>query len=161
MVSFYIQVSKIMKERDEIFMREALLEAKKAYASREVPVGTVLVYEGNIIARGSNSVEQNRDASQHAELVCMQRGAKEFSNWRLQGCTLYCTLEPCAMCAGAMILFRLNRLVYGAKDLRHGAIEVLEKPHEIHRVTFDGGILKEEAKALMQEFFRERRKEHA
>ena len=65
------------------------------------------------------------------------------------------------MCAGAMILFRLNRLVYGAKDLRHGAIEVLEKPHEIHRVTFEGGILEEEAKALMQKFFRERRKEHA
>jgi len=160
MISFYVQVSKIMKEYDEIFMREALLEAKKAYACREVPVGAILVCHDTVIARASNAVEKNCDASQHAELLCMKRGAAELSNWRLHDCTLYCTLEPCAMCAGAMILFRLKRLVYGAKDLRHGAIEVLEKPHEIHRVAYEGGVLVEEAKNLMQDFFRERRKEH-
>lgn len=158
MVSFYIQVSKIMHASDEDFMREAILEAKKAYAVGEVPVGCVIVSDGNIIARASNSVESNCDASMHAELVCMQRAAKKLGNWRLIGCTLYCTLEPCAMCAGAMILFRIERLVYGAPDLRHGAIEVLEKPHEIHQVSFSGGVLDHEARSMMQEFFRERRR---
>lgn len=144
---------------DEIFMREALLEAKKAYTQKEVPIGAVLVFEGKIISRGSNLVEQNRDASCHAELVCLQNGAKVLDNWRLLKCTLYCTLEPCAMCAGAMILFRIERLVYGAKDLRHGAIDVLERPHPIHQVATRGGVLESEAQCLMKEFFQERRSE--
>lgn len=159
MLRFYIQVGKIMDLHDENFMREALLEAKKAYADGEVPVGAVLVCDQKIVARGRNCVESLCDASQHAELVCLQKGAAHFSNWRLLDCTLYCTLEPCAMCAGAMLLFRLKRLVYGAKDLRHGAIEVLAKPHEIHNVAFEGGLLEEESRSLLQDFFRQRRME--
>ncbi|MDN3505690.1 MAG: tRNA adenosine(34) deaminase TadA [Simkaniaceae bacterium] len=149
---------------DEIFMREALLEAKKAFVIEEVPVGCVLVSAGEIIARGHNLVEQKKDASAHAELLCLQEGAKKIGNWRLSDTTLYCTLEPCAMCAGAMALFRIKRLVYGAPDLRHGAngtvFDVLSKAHPIHQVEVLGGVCEEEAKGLMQEFFRERRKQN-
>ncbi|NGX48243.1 MAG: tRNA-specific adenosine deaminase [Chlamydiae bacterium] len=145
-------------------MREALLEAKKAFALGEVPVGAVLVYEGEIITRAHNLVEQKLDASAHAELLCLQEAAKILSNWRLQNAILYCTLEPCAMCAGAMALFRILRLVYGAPDLRHGAngsvFDVLNRPHPIHQVEVKGCVCEGEAKALMQEFFRERRKKH-
>lgn len=147
-----------MITQDEEWMREAIEEAKKAFTMDEVPVGSVLVFENQVISRAANSVELNCDASKHAELLCMQRGAAELGNWRLTSCTLYSTLEPCAMCAGAMILFRIKRLVYGAPDLRHGAITVLEKPHEIHQVKFKGGVLEKEAQKLMQNFFRNRRR---
>ena len=149
---------------DENFMREALLEAKNAFVSGEVPVGAVLVFEGKIIARAHNLVEKRVDASCHAELLCLQKGAEILGNWRLQNADLYCTLEPCAMCAGAATLFRIRRLVYGATDLRHGAhktiFKVLGKPHPIHTVEVNGGILAEEAKALLQEFFHQRRREN-
>lgn len=139
-------------------MREALLEAEKAYIRKEVPIGAVLVHRGRIIARASNSVEGDCDASCHAELLCMRRASCAFKNWRLINTVLYCTLEPCAMCAGAMILFRITRLVYGARDLRHGAIQILKEPHQIHQVAFVGGILEKEAGELMRQFFKERRK---
>ncbi|NGX38401.1 MAG: tRNA-specific adenosine deaminase [Chlamydiae bacterium] len=140
-----------MSSDDENFMREALLEAKKAFALGEVPVGAVLVSDGKIIARAHNVVEQNGDASCHAELLCLQRGAKELNNWRLLECTLYCTLEPCAMCAGAMTLFRIQRLVYGAPDLRYGS-----RPIDSIEVT--SGVCEEEAGNLLKGFFRKRRK---
>lgn len=147
---------------DENFMREALLEAKKAFAAQEVPVGAVLIHKDTIIARGHNLVEQTKNASAHAELVCLQEGAKILDNWRLLECTLYCTLEPCPMCAGAMALFRIKRLVYGAPDLRHGAngsvFNVLNTPHPIHQVEVMGGCCEEESRALMKEFFAMRRK---
>ena len=149
-----------MQSSDENFMREALLEAKKAFAIGEVPVGAVLVFNDKIIARAHNFVEEKQDASCHAEVLCMQKGAKSLDNWRLLDSTLYCTLEPCAMCAGAMALFRIKRLVYGAPDLRHGAngtvFDVL-RPHPIHRIEVQDGVLEGESKALMQEFFRKRR----
>ncbi|MBS0629194.1 MAG: nucleoside deaminase [Verrucomicrobia bacterium] len=147
---------------DEKFMLEALAEAKKAFASAEVPVGAVLVYQDTIIGRGHNLVEQNQNAAHHAELICLQEGAKKLGNWRLLDCTLYCTLEPCPMCAGAMALFRIKRLVYGAPDLRHGAngtvFNVLNSPHPIHQVEVEGGCCAEQAKGLMKEFFGLRRK---
>lgn len=147
---------------DENFMREALLEAKKAFASEEVPVGAVLVYQNQIIGRGHNFVETQNNASLHAEMVCLQDAAAKLGKWRLLDCTLYCTLEPCPMCAGAMTLFRIKRLVYGAPDLRHGAngsvFNVLNRPHPIHQVEVEGGCLVEEAKGLMKEFFALRRK---
>lgn len=148
---------------DQNFMREALLEAKKAFDSAEVPVGAVLVHNGTIIARGHNLVEKSCNAASHAELICLQEGAKKLSNWRLLECTLYCTLEPCPMCAGAMALFRIKRLVYGAPDLRHGAngsvFNVLNSPHPIHQVEVQGGCCAAEAAALMREFFALRRKD--
>lgn len=148
---------------DEIFMREALLEAKKAFALGEVPVGAVFVLDGEIVARKHNFVENKVDASAHAELLCLQEAAKTLGSWRLGG-VLYCTLEPCSMCAGALALYRVERLVYGAPDLRHGAngtvFDVLSRPHPIHKVEVRGGVLVEESKALMQEFFRNRRREN-
>lgn len=147
---------------DFYFMKEALQEAKKAFVLQEVPVGAVLVHEGKIVARGHNLVESKKDASCHAEMVCLKAAALHFNNWRLTGATLYCTLEPCAMCAGAMILSRIERLVWGAKDLRHGAhgsfIDLLGKEHPIHQIQVQGGVLEEEASQLMREFFQARRK---
>jgi len=154
-----------MAQEDKKFMREALLEAKKAFEEGEVPVGAVLVHQGKIIGRAHNCVEQKKDTSCHAEMLCLQQGAKIFSNWRLLETTLYCTLEPCAMCAGAMALFRVARLVYAAPDLRHGAngtvFDVLSRPHPIHQVEVVSGICEEEAKELLQSFFQKRREDVA
>jgi len=152
-----------MYNLDEKFMREALLEAKKAFAKEEVPIGAILVYQDEIIGRSHNLVEQNQDASCHAELLCLQEGAKQIGNWRLLETTLYCTIEPCAMCAGAMILSRIGRLVYGAPDLRHGAngsiFHVLDRPHPIHALQVTAGVCAEEASDLLKSFFKKRRAE--
>ncbi len=148
---------------EEIFMHEALVEAKKAFNAGEVPVGAVLVYEGKIVARAHNRVEQEKDATCHAEMLCIRASARLLGNWRLTGATLYCTLEPCSMCAGALLLARVDTLVYGAKDLRHGAdgsfIDLLKKKHPTHEIKVYGGVLEEEARTLMQTFFQQRRKE--
>ena len=150
-------------EIDRKFMSQALLEAEKALLENEIPIGAVLVCNGEIISRGKNAVECCRDASCHAEMLCLQRGAKKLGNWRLLNATLYCTLEPCIMCAGAMILFRIKRLVYGAPDLRHGGdgsiVDCLDGSHPIHNIDVTSGICEGEAKAKMQEFFRNRRKQ--
>lgn len=146
---------------DEIWMREALEEAKKAAAQGEVPVGAVLVYHGEIIARAHNRVEELKDATAHAEMLCLKEGAAALGNWRLLDATLYCTLEPCSMCAGAMILSRVKTLVWGAPDLRHGAhgswVDLLSQPHPIHQLEVRQGILQEESAALLKGFFKQRR----
>ncbi len=111
----------IPSNEDERFMLEALKEAWKAFQNGEVPVGAVLVKDGKMIAKGSNQVELLHDATAHAEMICMTAGEAALENWRLVETTLYCTLEPCVMCAGAMLLSRVPRLVWGAPDLRHGA----------------------------------------
>ncbi len=151
-----------MINRDEIFMREALKEAKKAFDADEVPVGAVLVYNDKIIARGHNQVELLQDATAHAEMVCLTSGAAALSNWRLTDATLYCTLEPCCMCAGAMISSRITRLVYGAPDLRVGVcgswINLFDKAHPIHGFEITRGVLEAEAAALMRDFFQATRK---
>lgn len=149
-----------MKIKNE-YMIEALAEAKKAFTLGEVPVGAVLVVGEKIIARAHNRVESERNASCHAELLCLQQGAKALGNWRLNEATLYSTLEPCPMCAGAMIHFRLKRVVWGAPDVRCGAdgswVPLLQEPHPIHQVEVCRGVLAEEASALMRAFFQERR----
>lgn len=148
---------------DEFFMREALREAEKAFQLGEVPVGAVLVSQGGIIARGHNQVESLRDASAHAEMVCVKKASAHVANWRLLDTTLYSTLEPCAMCAGALILSRVGTLVWGAKDLRHGAhgswVNLFDLSHPIHRLDVRSGVLQEEAAALMISFFRKRRED--
>jgi len=148
-------------ESDERFMREALAEAQEAFAKEEVPVGAVLVYQGRVVARAHNLVESRRDATAHAELLCLQMGAEVLGNWRLVGATLYCTLEPCPMCAGAMIHSRLERLVWGAPDLRCGAhgswVNILDAGHPIHQMLVASGVMKEECAALMRVFFKQRR----
>lgn len=144
-------------------MFEALTEAKKAFAIGEVPVGAVLVLRGEIIARAHNMTESMQDPSAHAELLCIRIASKKLGNWRLTGSTLYTTLEPCSMCAGAAILGRVEKVVWGAPDLRHGAagsfIDLLGANHPIHQVEYASGYLADECATLMKEFFQQRRKE--
>jgi tRNA(adenine34) deaminase len=150
------------EEIDLFFMKEALKEAKKAEKSKEVPVGAVLVYQNKIISRGHNQVELLQDATAHAEMIALTAGAGVFENWRLLNTTLYCTLEPCIMCAGAMILSRIKRLVFGANDLRVGAagsfVDVFAEKHPMHQIKIAKNILEEECSFLLQDFFQKRRK---
>ncbi len=151
------------EDEDEKFMLEALREAWKAFQKKEVPVGAVLVKEGRVIARGYNQVEMLNDATAHAEMLCLTAGESALENWRLQDTTLYCTIEPCSMCAGAMLLTRITRLVWGAPDIRHGAngswINIFEKPHPMHTISIKKGVLEDYAANLMKDFFRILRKE--
>ena len=143
---------------DEQWMRVALEEAQKAADLEEVPVGAIAVYEGQIIGRGFNRKESDQNPTAHAEIFALQEAAAHLQNWRLLNVTLYCTLEPCPMCAGAMIQARLPRLVYGAKDTRFGAdgsiVQVFTAEGFNHHVEVTRGVLEEEAAALLQQFFR-------
>jgi tRNA(adenine34) deaminase len=142
-------------------MEAALAEARSAAGSGEVPIGAVVLHDGVIIARGQNSVLRNNDPTAHAEIVTLREAAKALGNYRLNGCTLYVTLEPCSMCAGAMIHARLGRLVFAAVDPKAGAcgsvLEVLNHPRLNHQMQVEKGIMGEEAGELLRSFFRERR----
>lgn len=148
---------------DETFMLEALKEAWKAFEAEEVPVGAVLVKNGKIIARGYNQVELLKDATAHAEMLCLSSGEVALENWRLLETTLYCTLEPCLMCAGAMFLTRISKLVYGAPDLRHGVngswMNIFDSKHPMHAFEIQSGVLAAPAAELMRLFFQKRREE--
>ena len=143
-------------------MKEALKEAKKAFEKEEVPVGAVLVHSGKIIARGHNQVELLQDATAHAEMLCLTVGAASLENWRLTGTTLYCTLEPCAMCAGAILASRVDRLVWAAPDIRLGAngswIDLFKIKHPMHSLEITSGVLQEESSFLLKSFFEKTRK---
>ena len=145
------------------FMQEALVEARAAAKLGEVPVGAVLVFEGQIIAKAHNLVESTSSALAHAEMLCLKQGSEVLKNWRLLEATLYCTLEPCPMCAGAMIHSRLKRLVWGAKDLRCGAhgswVNLLDTPHPIHQLSVTTGVLEELCAEELKIFFKRRREE--
>ena len=149
---------------DEKFMLEALKEAWKAFNSGEVPVGAVLAHKGRVIARGYNQVEMLKDATAHAEMLCITAGESAMENWRLAETTLYCTIEPCSMCAGAMFLARVPNLVWGAPDVRHGAngswINLFEKPHPTHAIAIRVGILEGYCSDLLKNFFQKRRQEN-
>ncbi|MGM0440727.1 MAG: tRNA adenosine(34) deaminase TadA [Chlamydiota bacterium] len=148
---------------DHKFMGEALKEARKAYNAKEVPVGAVLVHEGRVIARGYNQVEMLKDATAHAEMLCLTAGAAALDNWRLNETTLYCTLEPCAMCAGAILLARVGRLVWGAPDVRHGAngswVDLFAQSHPMHSLEVTQRVMAEQSAFLMKDFFHQRRQE--
>jgi len=152
---------KIFSKFDHEMMKEALLEAKKSFENEEVPVGAVLVHDQKIIARSHNQMEELKDPSAHAEVLAIRAGAEAVGDWRLLQTTLYTTLEPCLMCAGALLLARVGRVVWGAPDLRHGAhgsyINVFESEHPTHTLQIEGGLLKEESAILMRDFFRRRR----
>jgi len=143
------------------FMQSALTEARLAAEAGEVPIGAVVVREGEVIARGQNRVLRDLDPTAHAEIVALRAAATALGNYRLPGCTLYVTLEPCAMCAGAMIHARLDRLVYAAADPKAGAcgsvLAVLNHPQLNHQMAVERGILADEAAELLRGFFRERR----
>ena len=142
---------------DARFMNAALAEARRAAAEDEVPVGAVLVRDGQIVSRDRNRRERLHDPTAHAEMLAITSAAAELETWRLEGCTLYVTLEPCAMCAGAVVLARIPRVVYGATDPKAGAagsvMDVLRHPKLNHRAEVTGGVLAEECGALLAEFF--------
>jgi tRNA(adenine34) deaminase len=154
---------RVMSLTDQEFMREALSEARKAFAKGEVPIGAVLVRDREIIARGHNLREEQADPTAHAEILVLRSAARKLGGWRLPDTTLYVTIEPCPMCAGALVQARVSRLVYGAADFKAGAVHSLytitEDDRLNHRLEVVGGILAEESAELMQLFFRSRRKQ--
>lgn len=143
-------------------MLEALKEAWKAFKADEVPVGAVLVKDKHIIARGHNQVEMLKDATAHAEMLCITAGEVALENWRLPETTLYCTIEPCSMCAGAMLLTRIPTLVWGAPDVRHGAngswVDLFLPVHPTHAVQVRKGVLAEYCTQILKDFFQIQRK---
>lgn len=142
---------------DEALMRVALEEAQRGAAYREVPVGCVIAWGDRVIARAHDRRESLQDPTAHAEVLAIREAARFLGSWRLDGCTLAVTVEPCAMCAGAIVLARIPRLVYGAPNPKAGAVRTLfricEDPRLPHRVQVQAGVLEEEAKALLQAFF--------
>jgi tRNA(adenine34) deaminase len=152
---------------DEEFMRHALREAEAALAEDEVPIGAVIVYQDpvsnspRVIAAAHNQREQLRDPTAHAEMIAITQAAQGLNNWRLEHCTLYVTLEPCPMCAGAIVLARMPRVVYGAADPKAGAaktlFQLLDDPRLNHRAEVDGGVLAETCGQVLSKFFAEKR----
>jgi tRNA(adenine34) deaminase len=143
--------------QDEGFMRAALEEGAEAARLGDVPIGAVVVREGRIIARGQNRREAARDPTAHAELLALREAARHLGGWRLPGCTVYVTLEPCPMCAGALVQARVDRLVYGARDPKAGAAgSLVDLLHSIpfnHTVRVTAGVCEAECRALLQRFF--------
>ena len=146
---------------DGLYMRQALEQARLAWAEGEVPVGAVVVHEGQVIATGFNQPIGRHDPTAHAEIVALRRAAELLGNYRLPGCTLYVTLEPCIMCAGAMMHARLERVVYAATDPKTGAcgsvLDAFAEPRLNHHAQVQGGVLADEAGAMLKAFFAERR----
>lgn len=142
-------------------MREALEEAKKAYSTYEVPVGAIVVYKGEVISRGYNQRESMKDPLAHAEIIAIKRASEFLGGWRLIDCTMYVTLEPCAMCAGAIINSRIDRVVIGTRDPKRGCcgsvVDLLNHPKFNHRPKVDFGILEEECSSILSTFFKELR----
>ena len=148
---------------DEAFMHEALRQAEQAASDGEVPVGAILVHENAIVARGRNARERNQDPTAHAELIVIREAAEKLQSWRLTGTTMYVTLEPCLMCAGAMLQARIPRLVFSTWDPKAGACGSLFALHEDnrlnHQIAVTHGVLENESRNLLQRFFRRLRQD--
>ena len=149
-------------EEKEKFMKEALKEAKKAYNKLEVPVGAVIVKDGQVIARAHNLKETKLDTTKHAEILAIQKASKKLNSWRLIDCEMYVTLEPCSMCAGALINSRIKKVYIGTSDEKTGAVgsvfNLLDDYTFNHKVEYEKGILQEDCEKLLRDFFRELRK---
>ena len=149
-------------EKNEKFMREALKEAQKAYEKLEVPVGAVIVKDGKIIARAHNQKETKKDTTKHAEMLAIQKGSKKLESWRLIDCEMYVTLEPCSMCAGAIINSRIKKIYIGTLDKKTGAagsvFNLFEDYVFNHKVEIEKGILQKDCEQILKDFFRELRK---
>lgn len=149
-------------ERMALFMAEALKEAERAGAIGEVPIGAVVVKDGAVVGRGHNRRETDRDPTAHAEILALRDAAKNLGGWRLTGCELYVTIEPCPMCAGAIVMARIDRLVYGAPDLKAGAAgtlyEIPTDPRLNHRMSVEAGVLEDQCRELISNFFKGLRK---
>jgi len=150
-----------MKTSDEKFMAAAIKEADKAAAKGEIPVGCVIVADGKIIARGHNLRESRNDPTAHAEVVALRKAGKKIKGWRLNGSTVYVSCEPCPMCAGALVLSRVKRVVFGCKDPKAGAMESLYEIGRDHRLNHQfevlGGVLEKECQAQLSGFFKKAR----
>lgn len=157
-VSFFYKDVKSLQ--DEYYMEEAIKEAQLAYSDGDVPVGAILVYNNKIIARNHNRKEQNKNAIDHAEMLVIREGCKHFNNWHLEECTLYVTLEPCLMCAGAIIQSRIKRLVYATSSPKFGYIESLStivNKKNNHIPIIESGICEKESIKLLKNFFKDKR----
>lgn len=147
---------------EEKYMKEALKEALKAYKKEEVPVGAIIVKDGKIIARAHNLKESKNLATCHAEILAIQKASKKLNAWRLEDCEMYVTLEPCSMCAGALIQSRIKKIYIGAMDYKTGAcgsvFNLFEDYTFNHKVEYETGILKDECEKILQDFFKELRK---
>ena len=148
-------------EQAHKYMKAALREAKKAYALEEVPIGCVIVYEGKIIARGYNRRNTDKLTLAHAELMAIKKASKKIGDWRLEGCTMYVTLEPCQMCAGAIVQARMDEVVIGCMNAKAGSagsvINLLDMKAFNHQVKITQGILEEECSSMLSRFFKELR----
>jgi tRNA(adenine34) deaminase len=150
-----------MSKPDELWMEEALREAARALALGEVPVGAVVIYEGRVVGRGCNRPISAHDPTAHAEILALREAGQTIDNYRLGDCDLYVTVEPCAMCAGAITHGRIRRLIYGAEDAKAGAVhsmlQILNHPKLNHQVEVTSGVLAARCMDMMQTFFREKR----
>ena len=146
----------------EYFMKQALKEAEKAYKKLEVPIGAVIVKDGTIIARGYNQKETKKDTTKHAEIIAIQKASKKLGSWRLIDCEMYVTLEPCSMCAGAIINSRIKKIYIGTMDQKTGAVgsvlNLLEDYKFNHKVEIESGIMQKECEKILKDFFKELRK---
>lgn len=156
-----ISIPPVSRETDEKFMREALRQAKKAYALQEVPIGCVIVCDDQIIARGYNRRNTDKNTTSHAEINAIRRASKKLGDWRLEGCTIYITLEPCQMCAGAIVQSRITRAVIGSMNPKAGCagsvLNLLEISEFNHQVAVERGVLQEACSDMLSSFFRELR----
>ena len=147
---------------DEKYMRAAIREAKKAYALGEVPIGCVIVFEGKIIGRGYNRRIADKNVLSHAEINAIKKACKKMGDWRLEGCTMYITLEPCQMCAGAIVQARIPKVVIGAMNPKAGCagsiLNILQREEFNHQAEIESGVLREECSHMMSDFFRQLRK---
>ena len=150
---------------DERYMKEAIKQAKKAYALKEVPIGCVIVYEDKIIARGYNRRNTDKNTLSHAEILAIKKASKKLGDWRLEDCTLYVTLEPCQMCAGAIVQARVSRVVIGSMNPKAGCagsiLNLLEMDEFNHQVIVERGVLNEDCSNMLTTFFKELRAEKA
>ena len=155
------RIGQLSSESDEGYMRAAIEAAKVALDSGDVPIGAVIVYEGRIVAKGYNQREQLGDPTAHAEMIALTQAAAAVGNWRLHGCRMYVTLEPCAMCAGALVLSRMDKLIFGCKDPKTGACgsvyNIVQDGRLNHELEVSSGLLAEECSQLLQDFFKQRR----
>lgn len=149
-------------EEKVFFMKEALKEAKKAYQKREIPVGAVIVKDGKVIARSYNQKEKKKDTTMHAEMIAIKKASKKLRGWRLNDCEMYVTLEPCPMCAGAIVNARLKKIYIGTMDEKNGACgsidNILKDYTQNYKVEEENGILKTECEHILKEFFKHLRK---
>lgn len=150
-----------MTDTDAKYMKEAIRQAKKAYAIGEVPIGCVIVRDGKIISRGYNRRTIDKNTLAHAELAAIKKASKKLDDWRLEGCTMYVTLEPCQMCAGALVQSRIDRVVVGCMNPKAGCagsiLNLLQMPEFNHQVELETRVLEEECSQMMKDFFRELR----